>query len=241
MRLYQYWDTGDPPAEVAAWIEGFRSLNPELRHRLFDRGSAAGFIRKHFGPRQERAFAACAVPSMQADYFRLLALHAKGGLYADADFQCLEPLGGLLRQAPRSLLLTWGERLTMGLMLFRQPHDAFLGACVELATRNIEARRWEHALAATGPMVINAVRALVDPVWGACDLGLPDWPAYLEVARAEIVVDTAVAEAVSAITLIHTLAVERWIGTDEPAYKHTGRHWLNWQGPIYAEPAPVPA
>ena len=163
MRLFQYWDAPDPPAEVAGWIEGFRVGNPGFRHQLYDRGAASWFIRKQVGEREQRAFDAIAVPSMQSDYFRYCAVWAKGGVYVDADFQCLAPLAGLLGQAPQSLMLSWDGHIVAGLMMCRPPGDPFVRACLDLSTANIEARALSSAYTAAGPGVINALRALIDP------------------------------------------------------------------------------
>ena len=239
MKLFQYWDTGQPPDEVAGWIEGFRANNPDLRHRLYNRGSAGHLILKQLGERHRRAFDACAVPAMQADYFRLCALYAKAGVYVDADFQSLAPLSGLLDQAPRSLMLVWRERVNTGLMMFRRRRDAVVGACLELATRNIEARHPGRVWLITGPALPNIVRALVDPDWAQrSEPPRRNIGNYLEPARAIVEVSPALIASVRSMTMLHTLAVETWIGTLAPAYKTTAAHWTNWQGSIYQEPGP---
>ena len=140
MKLFQYWDTGEPPPEVDAWIESFRTKNPEMRHRLYDRGAASWFIGKHFGERERRAFDACAIPSTQSDYFRLCAIIRSGGIYVDADLECVRPLASLVATAPHSLMLMWDLQLVHSFMMYRAPSDPFLCACLELATRNIEDR-----------------------------------------------------------------------------------------------------
>lgn len=241
MKLFQYWDTPDPPDEVAAWIEGFRTRNPEFDHRLYHRDSASWFIRKHFGEREQRAFDACAVPSMQSDYFRYCAIERSGGLYADADYQSREPLEHLLSRAPHALVLEWRGQWVGGLMMFREAHDAFVRACLELTTRTIEARQFDNAFTATGPGVINAIRMLLDPASEADIMaGLDNpygrtwaFPELAKSARENIEVTPALKAAFEAITVLHHLEVERWIGTDQPAYKKTARHWLNWRDDIY--------
>ena len=244
MKLFQYWDTGDPPDEVAGWIEGFRAMNPEMQHRLYDRDSASWFIGKHIGERERRAFDLIAVPSMQSDYFRYCAVWAKGGAYVDADFQPLAPLAGLLDQAPRSMMLVWDGHMVAGLMMSRAPRDAFLRACLDLATNCVEDRWGKNAYMAAGPGVINALRLLADPAsrpfvergfdnvfgrtWG--------FPELLERAKREIAITDEIVEALKAMTLRHVFQTPTWIGTQPPAYKGSGRHWLRWQGSIY-EPA----
>ncbi len=243
MKLFQYWDDPQPPDEVAEWIEGFRTRNPEFRHRLYHRDKASWFIGKHFGEREQRAFDSCAVPSMQSDYFRYCAIERLGGVYADADYQSREPLARLLGKAPKALLLEWRGQWVGGLMMFRAAHDPFVRACRELTTRNIEERRFENAFTATGPGVINALRLLFDPAAEAEIMkGLDNpygrtwrFPELAEEVREHMAITPELRDAFERITILHHLEVERWIGTAQPAYKKTARHWLHWQGPAYRE------
>jgi hypothetical protein len=246
MRLYQYWDTPAPPAEVADWIDSFRGGNPGFRHRLFDREAASRFIGRRVGEREQRAFDAIAVPAMQADYFRLCAVWARGGVYVDADCRCIAPLEKLLRRAPRTLMPFADGHILNGVVMCRQPGDAFLRACLDLATLNIEARSLHSAYAAAGPGVLNAVRVLIDPesfdevaryfdniinsAWG--------FPELMERARRSIVVTAELESAFRAITLVRLKGMHKWIRWEAPAYKQTERHWLNWRGSLYFDASP---
>ena len=239
MKLFQYWDSGDPPAEVAGWIDSVRRLNPDLDHRLYDEAAAAAYIAERLGEREARAFGACAVPAMQADYFRLCALYAEGGVWIDADTEALAPISGLLQGVPQSLMLEWEGFFGTTVMAFRHPRDAFAGAFLELAGRNIEARRFTSVVVATGPMLADAVRALVDPVWAEGLAARQDEPLVqtrLGVARkieGQLAVTDALVRACRGMTIADTAAAFPYVRFRDPAYKHTGRHWANWTGPIY--------
>src|SRR5665213_1522838 len=141
MRLFQYWDAREPPAEVAEWIEGFRTMNPDLKHRLYDRGSASWFIKKHLGEQERRAFDACAVPAMQADYFRLCAMVAKGGVWFDADCIAVRPLSTLIERVPSLLLVILDGGIINSTLIARARGNPFLSLCLKLSTRVIE-ERW---------------------------------------------------------------------------------------------------
>ena len=241
MKLFQYWDSPTPPAEVASWIEGFRTGNPEFEHVLFDEGSATEFIARHYGPREVAAFKACAVPAMQADFIRLCAMDVHGGVYVDADNQSIKPLSELIAQAPRSMMFTWMGMVNNGFLLFRDPHDPFVRACLALTVENIEARRFETEFTSTGPGVFNAIRGLIDPatltaVRAAFDNPMASawgFEELLQIAAASVPLTPVLVEAYGAVTLINALAASPWIGADQPAYKETTRHWLRWTGPIY--------
>lgn len=243
MKLYQYWDTGEPPPEVAGWIDGFRSMNPDMQHRLFDRDRASWFIGKHLGARERRAFDACAVPAMQADYFRLCALAAKGGVYVDVDFESREPMRALVASAPGGLLALQDGELINGFMLAPSPANAFIGACLRLATLNVQAADIPNVYACTGPGVLSAVWGAIRPKVGHRLLAKMDNPlqeswGFAEVlrrAKSEIVVDDPLRAAFDALSLAPKAALRRWFVAREVAYKDSGRHWMNWQGSIYAE------
>lgn len=240
MKLFQYWDTGSPPDEVAEWIDGFRVKNPDLKHRLYDRDSASWFIRKHIGEREQRAFDAIAVPAMQADYFRYCAIVAKGGIYVDADFQCERPLDTLLARAPHALLLVWEGHLMNGFIMTRTSRHPCLSACLSFATENIELRRFTSPYRVTGPALMTSIWALAEGVTTARTVP-PENPMelnwdleeVLEPARAAIPLTPELLSAFHAITRMHVLSAAKWLGTRQPQYKRTARHWVHWKAPLY--------
>ncbi len=156
--IVQYWHS-EPPAEVAAAFASFDEHNPGLEHAVFDEPRAAAFVEEHLSPREAAAFRACAVPAMQADYFRYCAIHALGGLYVDADFECvadLRPLldrpGGIVfgRQGPLTAPIAAvfefprevGEyrAVSNDLFAFAEPGHPLLATAIEVATANVERR-----------------------------------------------------------------------------------------------------
>ncbi len=246
MRLFQYWDTGVPPADVAPLIEAIRRDNPKHEHQLFDRPKASWMIGKHFGERYRRAFDDCAVPAMQADYFRLCALLRHGGVYVDADGHSVRSLDDLIEATPHGLMITLEGYLTNCVMICRQPGDAFLGAVLELVTNNIEHRRFGNVYLCTGPAVFDAVRSLVDLRWfGSAFAAADDWNRgmrfgeILDVARALIPVTPALQKSFRSIRLITVDELAAWVTARRPAYKSTERDWRRWVGSIYTDQQPA--
>lgn len=255
LPLFQYWDSPTPPPEVAGWMAHVGANNPEFRHEVFDEARARAFIGERFGARERAAFDACAVPAMQADYLRLCALEACGGVYVDADTQSVEPLVGLVQQAPDALLFTFFGLLNNGVMYFARAHDPFVRACLSLATDNIEERRFESVMSTTGPGVLCAVETVLDPArvdatlafWGpghghihralGVDQALLDaceMPRLLRCARDTIEVTPELESSFRRITRLDALtSLAPWLCMVEPAYKKTPRHWLRWPGSIY--------
>ncbi len=215
MKLFQYWDTGEPPEEVAGWIDGYRVMNPEMKHRLYDRDRASWFIGKHVGERQRRAFEACAVPAMQSDYFRAAALLTKGGVYIDADCVGRRPLRELFDRVPYAAVLSFNGHLQLGLMMFRAPGDALIAAWLERITRNVETSRGGDASVLTGPL---AIREVIEEAPAGSPVGL----------------------SVAKITPLPWSETGAWVGLTDAAYKRGPRHWENWRGSPYSAPPVQP-
>lgn len=89
--IVQFWhDLERLPNDVDECIRSWtRWAKSGIAHRLFDAPAAKAFILGSLGPRYGRAFELCYHPAMQADYFRLCYLSAKGGFYVDADDVCI--------------------------------------------------------------------------------------------------------------------------------------------------------
>ena len=149
--IIQYWHDGKPPDYIVELLESFRVHNPEMPHLLFDALAAEELIAEYFGDREVAAFRSCAVPAMQADYFRYCAAAALGGLVCDADLRCRAGLHALM-PAPGEgwLVLRPHGAIVTGVFAFGSAGHPLLDLTVRIATANIE-RGYEPASMATGP------------------------------------------------------------------------------------------
>jgi mannosyltransferase OCH1-like enzyme len=236
MKLFQYWDTGEPPDDVAACIRSVREMNPEFEYARFDRDSAAWFIGKRLGEREQAAFLALAVPAMQADYFRLCAVWAKGGVWVDADTRAIQPIRSLLDQIDQGLLSMWNGWLQTHVIISPEAHNPFLRATLELVTRNVERRLHHTAYHVTGPMALNLIWCAVDPAGDHAVEHLRRNPhARATTEAAEIAaLHPGAADAIARTSRLHDWQTYQWLKEDETtAYKATPADWRNWQGAIY--------
>jgi len=256
--IVQYWDSEEVPADVAALLAGFEDAGQGLPHLVFSERRAAEFIGRCFGGRHAAAFAVCAVPAMQADYFRYCALYALGGVYVDADFRCLAPLGGLLDGPATGTLFGRPElpprwrtpelegrervgpyRVVMNsFFAFPAPGHPLLELAIEVATANVEARVAEDVALATGPAVFTSLYLLRE--LGSFDAFL----AYAEggalepssrLLRETVGEHGRVVEAFAGVEIRPELESRRWVGAAEAplAYKQSDDHWLNVTASIY--------
>lgn len=156
--IIQYWHTERPPGWIHNGLRSFGERNPGMRHLVFDQPKARAFIAAHLSAREEAAFQACAVPAMQADYFRYCAVFALGGLYTDADMRCIADVRPLIHQVEGTLFGRQDMPKRVAAMLrypypigpvldldnspfaFREPRHPLLKLAIEVATANIENR-----------------------------------------------------------------------------------------------------
>jgi mannosyltransferase OCH1-like enzyme len=157
--IFQFWDR-DLPDEAKPLVESWRALNPDFDHRLFDEVTALAFIEQRYGARHAAAFRGCRLATMKSDLFRYCTLLAEGGIYADIDIRCLEPIAALYASAVRGMLLTRIAEKTQrrvfptGFCLFKRPGDPLLHYALDQALAAMERRDDNRIYYTTGPGII---------------------------------------------------------------------------------------
>jgi glycosyl transferase-like sugar-binding protein len=259
LQIGQYWDSETIPDYIADLLATFRGLNPDLQHRVFSEADAERFIAESFGPREAAAFRACAVPSMQSDYLRYCCVLALGGIYADADYECVRPLrplldgceGGeiFLGPTPWSLNGREANRVWSALFAFRRPGHPFLELALEIATANIEARLCER-IWPEGERVVESIWLTVGPGvftlmrfaynWGSLDAfveglaGSPMEP-FAEPYCETIGDYDRLVEAFDGVRVSAHAEMSTWVAPPKSGlpYKETDRHWHNVKTAIF--------
>ena len=258
--LSQYWHAETIPAYLQGLIAVFRDRNPDMRHAVFSRAEAERFIASHYGRREVEAFRACAVPSMQSDYFRYCVALALGGIYSDVDYECLRPLrpllesceGGEIFLGPTQFSLKGREanRVWSGLFGFREAGHPFLRLALEISTANIEERLAERIWPA-GDRAVEAIWLTVGPGvptlmrfirnWGSFEAfvdgveGTPIEPfaaAYCETIGSY----GRIVEAFEGVRVSPSEAMFSWLADPQipMPYRDTDDHWHNFRGSIFS-------
>ncbi len=96
VQVMQFWDSPTVPSDVREVMESWTRVNPDWTHVLFDAATARDFFATHLDADAVSALDLCFHPAMTADLFRLGFLYVEGGVYADADELCLQPVASLL-------------------------------------------------------------------------------------------------------------------------------------------------
>ena len=238
-HITQYWHSEDVPDYIAGLLETFHDLNPTMRHTVFSESSAAAFIEEHLEPRHLHAFQACAVPAMQADYFRYCAVFALGGVYCDADARCIADLGSLVPTAGEGRLFHRGDGpgVINALFAFGAPGHPFLELVLEIVTTNIERRICDRVYFTTGPPIFTSLFWLhrlnsVDAFLEHADKGN-----YFRYGRAYVdaIDDYSQVERAFEGIVVSPAAENVWTGvpTVHLAYKETDDHFPRAAGKIF--------
>jgi hypothetical protein len=261
--LSQYWDADEPPHFVSRLTDTFRRRNPDFHHQVFSRREASDFIAAQYGPREFAAFRACALPSMQSDYFRYCAVLALGGVYSDVGFECtqrLRPLldnceEGVMFSHPRSPLLNGrnARAVINGFFAFRRPGHPFLRLALDIATANVEARIPERVWPAGDHTVLGVILTVGPGVFALMRLlsELGSFDAFITALSgspaepfAELYCEATgsfdrVTEAVDGVSFLPHRQMSDWV--TQPAtplpYKETEMHWPHTTTAIFMPPA----
>lgn len=212
--IAQYWNEAEPPADIAALMQGWADRHPDHDVRRFDDAAALRFLDEAYAPEVAAAFRRAREPAQRADLFRLAWLFAQGGWYVDADNRCLAPLAAIT-PAGATLVVYQEDLGTLG--------NDTIGAIPR-----------HPALGRALAQAVGAINA------GAADLlWLNTGPALLTRAFAETLAEAALDPGVAmdgACVLDRRLLCRSLAVHCAAGYKLSGRHWsdaqalrLGWQ------------
>ena len=109
--FHQIW-LGDEPFPYGRERETWQRHHPDWEHRLWTEADVPGDLELREAANRLRQ------PAERADILRLELLHRHGGVYLDADFECLKPIDQLLE----------GVTCCLGLLDSGRVSNAVIGA-----------------------------------------------------------------------------------------------------------------
>lgn len=93
--IHQSWrDNVTLPLDFREWAQSWRDNNPGWRYSLWTDSDNHFLVKQHY-PWLLASYNALPAPIMRADTARYVYMHVDGGVYADLDTWCLQPLGSL--------------------------------------------------------------------------------------------------------------------------------------------------
>ena len=248
LPIIQYWHDGVAPSEVQKLIDTVREHNPHRPYMRFDEAGAEELIATHFGEREAKVFRACAVPAMQADYFRYCAVHVLGGVWLDTDCRCVASLDALLPEHGGRLFERPDGCMVNCVFAFGSIRHPLLRFAVELVTANIEHRVTEDIFVASGPFIFNVLvrtnrlrssRWLFDDAreWvGDAAAAEPDrWESYFSLVEEAIGDGAAVVRAFDTVQLVPLSTMQESVihKASHLPYKQTDAHWMKFSESVY--------
>lgn len=153
-NLFQFWDKPQPPEEVAVLMRSW-AADPGFTYRRFDADTADAYVAAHVGARAAAAYRACAVPAMQADFFRYCALYHEGGVWVDADTENGGGLADFIAEAGRGMLMNRDKKIANDFMFVRAAGDPLFGEVIDQAIENVENRISNNVWLVTGPGIMT--------------------------------------------------------------------------------------
>jgi mannosyltransferase OCH1-like enzyme len=201
-RIVQYWDTPDPPSEIVALMESWRTTHPNYEYIQYDDQTAQYFLSTRHSSDVLRAYQHARTPAQKADIFRLAYLAINGGFWVDADDRCLAPIHSFVPTDAN--LVTYQED-------YGTLANNFLGA-------------------SSGHPIIQLALDLVTDAANRGDgdlLWLSSGPGLLTRASSQIISRRDLRSTLrSEITIFDLATMQKFIGFHSPLrYKKTKKHW----------------
>ncbi|MDG1838934.1 MAG: glycosyltransferase [Phycisphaerales bacterium] len=139
-----------------------RILAFNYEYRFVDDETADAFIKKHFPGDVYDLYAMLQIGAAKADFWRLLVLYKRGGVYLDMDANLVWPLGSILRPYDQELYITIsGDRIS-NYFIASKPNNDNLKKMISTVKQNIEENSISSVYELTGPGVFDQVLEGID-------------------------------------------------------------------------------
>lgn len=97
-NIFQTWETKDISPDFLSLTQTWREKNPNYAYFLYDDNDCISFIKKHFDINVYNAYTRIIPGAFKADLWRYCILYIYGGVYADMDTICFNPIDLFLNE-----------------------------------------------------------------------------------------------------------------------------------------------
>ncbi len=165
--LHQTWKTYEVPEEWWDCVNSWKRHHPDWEYRLWTDDESEAFVARHY-PDFLETFQNYPYNIQRADAIRYLVLHQLGGVYADLDYECLQPLDPLLpghsaiiglEPEAHAASSKVDHRLCNALMASEPGHPFMAAVIRHLQNATLGTVADYDILATTGPLMLCEVHA----------------------------------------------------------------------------------
>lgn len=135
--IWQTYKTVQLPAPAAACRDTWLRMNPGYEHRLLDDAGIDAYMATHCDEATLSVFRSLPLGVMRADMWRYTVMYVHGGVYADVDSVCVQPVDAWLAGTPGAAAVVGLENDThmCNWAFAAQPGHALFRTAVERIVR----------------------------------------------------------------------------------------------------------
>ena len=134
-----------------------RLMSPTYEYRFMITEDRAEFIKKNFSREIFESYSRLQLGASQADFWRILVLQEKGGVYLDIDGHLVWPLGLIVKPEYPELYIVTKRGDISNYFIASKKENIHLERMVEVILKNIEENTLTNVFALTGPYVFHEV------------------------------------------------------------------------------------
>lgn len=153
--IHQVWVGGPVPDQIADWMDTWKAQHPGWEYRLWGDGDFGWLRHRDLFDRAEE-IASGSEGQFRSDLARYEILHEHGGVYVDADFECLRPIDDLL---DAEFFTAWERDKWWANMAIAGaiPGHPFLDKLIDGIPANVARRAGRRPNWLTGPRYITPI------------------------------------------------------------------------------------
>jgi len=159
--IHQVWLSKPMPDHVRAWIDGWRAMHGDWEHHLWTERNLPVLVNQAW-------FDATDIPAQKADIARYEIVHRHGGLYVDADYECLGRVDDLIDGRDHLLIEGSEPHLLHNGFFAALPGSPLLARAIELIPDRI--RKRPGVVGQTGPGLFAEAARQVGLSWQPADV-----------------------------------------------------------------------
>lgn len=134
-----------------------RVMSPTFAYNFMITEARADFIKEHYPADIFHAYSRLQIGAAQADFWRVLVLQNRGGVYLDIDANTVWPLGYLIKPTIDELYIIRQNNELTNYFIASKPDNPNLARIVEQILDNIKSNENQGVYSITGPGVLNQV------------------------------------------------------------------------------------